>query len=705
MNGIINTILSIILLFSISYSSEQFKIPKLSNPPKIDGKIQENSEWKEAIKIENFLQLTPKEGGAPSERTFFYIGYDKENLYMAFKCFDSEPRKIRATLTQRDRVFSDDWVLILIDTFNEKRRAFAFFVNPFGIQMDGISIEEGGSQNFDFSWDAVFYSEGRITREGYEIEVSIPFKSIRFPNKNEHRWGLFIGRNIPRKPELITYPAISRNTPSLLIQSSEIIIEGEIERGRNIEIMPVFTSIKRSEEKIDPEAGINFKYGISSNIIMDFTFNPDFSHIEADSPQIDVNQRYALYWPEKRPFFLEGSEIFNHPSINIVYTRRIIDPRWGGKITGKAGKFTFGYISALDINPTESLWEITEKEGGGGEKALFNVFRAKMDLWKEAYLGFTFTDKEIDGLYNRVVGLDGQLKFRNNFYLVYQAILSNTFLGEKRSINKPAYFLNAFYNSKYLSGGFSYKAVHSEFEALAGFVNRTDYQRGEGWISLSLYPEKKYLSQVSTFLKYQKYYDYNLDNPIEDALTSQIDFRIGDFNSLSVYFINSMEKYENINFRKKYGGLQLSTYLIKWVEIEGGVRLGESIFYDPENPYLGWFFSGYIWTQFKPFDRLRFDLSFQKYRFLKERKGELVLDYDVLRMKTEYQFHKNLSARFIIDYNHFYKKIYGNFLLSWILKPGIVFFVGYDTNYEQMDSLYKKSSGSIFFKFSYWWRI
>lgn len=698
------TLLSILFIFASIYSSETLRIPRISNPPKINGALEENPEWREALKIEDFIQFTPKEKGTPSEKTIFYIAYDKENLYMAFKCFDSEPKKIRATLTQRDQIFADDWVLIFLDTFNEKRRAFAFFLNPLGIQMDGIRTEEGGNDNIDTSWDTVFYSNGRITEDGYEVEISLPFKSIRFPNKMNNRWGLFIGRNIPRKSELISYPAISRDIPSLLNQAVEIIIEGEIERGRNIEIMPVFTSIKREGEKIDPEGGVNFKYGLSSNMILDFTFNPDFSHIEADAPQIDVNQRYALYWQEKRPFFLEGSEIFNHPAIDIVYTRRIIDPRWGGKITGKAGRFTIGYITAMDSKPTESLWEITNAREGE-EKALFNIFRLKMDLYKEAYLGLTFTDKEIDGSFNRVFGIDGQLKFKKNFYFVYQASISKTSLDGEKSDYKPAYYLNTFYSSRYISAGLFYQAIHPEFDSLAGFVNRNDYQKGGGWLSFSIYPQKKFLNQASASISYQKYYDYEMNFPIEDALRTQLSFRMGDFNRLGLYLINAMERYQGIDFRKKYGGFELSSYLLKWVEIEGGMRLGEGILYDPENPYLGWNFLSYIWTQFKPTERIRLGVSYQKYTFWKERGGELVLDYNVLRGKTEYQLHKNLSARLIVDYNHYYKGIYGSFLLSWILKPGIVFFAGYDSNFEKAFGNYKKSTGNFFLKFSYWWRI
>ena len=313
-------------------------IPKLTKAPKIDG-VLDNPLWEnEALRIDQFFQLTPKENGPPTEKTLVYVGYDKKNLYFAIRCFDSEPGRIRASITNRDQCLEDDWIVVFLDTFNEKRRALSFLANPLGIQMDCIRIEEGGNDNMDFSWDAVFYSDGKIDDEGYTVEMAIPFKSLRFPDAEEKVWGMVFGRNIPRKGEIIMWPSFSRKIPGLLAQGGQIILQEEVEVGKNFEVMPVATSLKTKEEKITLNPGVNFKWGISSDHTLDLTVNPDFSHIEADAPQIDVNQRFALYYQEKRPFFLEGMEIFKFPEIDMVYTRRIIDPIGGAKLTGKLGR-------------------------------------------------------------------------------------------------------------------------------------------------------------------------------------------------------------------------------------------------------------------------------------------------------------------------------------------------------------------------------
>lgn len=352
--------LSFILFLQFTFASTEktLEVPKLSKSPKIDG-VLDNPLWEqEALKIEDFLQLAPKEKGEPTEKTIAYIGYDQKSIYFAFRCYESDPKKIRATITNRDNIIDDDWIVVFLDTFNEKRRAFSFIINPVGVQMDLIRMEEGGNDNMDPSWDTVFYSDGKIDEKGYTVEIAIPFKSIRFPDKEKKVWGIVLGRNIARNGEIVIWPPVSREIPGLLSQGSEIIILGKVEKGKNFEFMPIFTSLKTKGKKIDLGPGMNFKWGISSDLTMDLTLNPDFSHIEADAPQIDVNQRFALYYPEKRPFFMEGMEIFRFPEIEMVYTRRIIDPLGGAKLTGKVGRFTYGLLSAYDVNPTESLWDV-----------------------------------------------------------------------------------------------------------------------------------------------------------------------------------------------------------------------------------------------------------------------------------------------------------------------------------------------------------
>jgi len=591
--------------YSLASSQEILEIPRMSNPPKIDGVI-ENSLWeREALKIEDFLQFTPKEKGIPTEKTVAYIGHDKKCFYFAFRCYDSDPKKIRATITNRDNIIDDDWIAVFIDTFNEKRRAYSFFINPRGVQMDLMRIEEGGNDNMDESWDTVFRSDGKIDEEGYTVEMAIPFKSIRFPDKENKVWGVMLGRTIARKGEIVIWPQVSKSIPGLLTQEAEIMIQGEVEKGKNFELMPIFTSLKNKNEKTDLQPGMNFKWGISSDLTLDLTLNPDFSHIEADAPQIDINQRFALYYSEKRPFFLEGMEIFQFPEIDMVYTRRIIDPAGGAKLTGKVGRFTYGLLSAYDTNPTESLWEVHNGGEGTDDNALFNIFRIKTDVFKESYLGFCLADKEIDGSYNRVLGADGQFRFKDKFFFSFQAIGSKSKSDDQETGIVPALYADLSYFSKHVGGGLYWMSIHPDFEASSGFINRVDYRTLGAYTSFRAYPEKKYLNQVSLGLSTGQRYAY-----FEDLLTdcwsrANLHLRFTEFSMMDITFQNSMERYEGIDFNKNSWTVEGENNLIGWLPFGFYFRTGNSIFYDPDDPFLGWSNTYGLYFNVKPNKRLQ----------------------------------------------------------------------------------------------------
>jgi len=707
-----------ILIFSFSFflfpqssftsSQEILKVPKLSHPPKIDG-VLENPLWeKEALKIEDFLQFTPKEKGKPSEKTIAYIAYDKKNLYFAFRCYDSEPKKIRATITNRDNIIDDDWIAIFLDTFNEKRRAFSFFLNPVGIQMDLIRTEEGGNDNMDPSWDTVFYSDGKIDEQGYTVEMAIPFKSIRFPDKENKVWGITLGRTISRKGEIIIWPPVSKSIPGLLTQEREIMIQGKVDKGKNFELMPIFTSLKTKDEKADLQPGMNFKWGISSDLTLDLTLNPDFSHIEADAPQIDVNQRFALYYAEKRPFFLEGMEIFRFPEIEMVYTRRIIDPLGGAKLTGKVGRFTYGLLSVYDTNPTENLWEVHNGDETRDDNALFNIFRLKADVFKESYVGFCLADKEIDGSYNRVLGVDGQFKFRKKFFFSFQAIGSKTRFDEEETGIVPALYADFSYFSKHWGGGLYWMSIHPDFEASSGFVNRVDYRTMGVFTSFRMYPEKKYLNQISLNLNVGRRYAYLADILTDQWARAGLQLRFTEFSQMRISFQSDMERYEGIDFNKNSLTIQGENNLIGWLPFGIFFRTGDSIFYEPEDedPFLGWSDTYGLFFNAKPSKRLQMSVDFSKQTFWRKRGGEQIYDFNVVRQRTTYQLSKTLSLRAILDYYLEDKEVYGSFLVSWILRPGTVFFFGVDSNFLKGEAgRYGQTDYSIFIKFSYWWRI
>ncbi len=517
---------------------EPLRIPRLTETPKIDG-VLDNPIWEtQALKIENFVQLTPKENGVPTEKTVAYLGYDEKNLYIAFRAFDSQSSKVRCSITKRDGCMEDDWVFAMLDTFNEKRRAFSFLINPAGVQMDMMRVEEGGNDNMDDSWDTVFFSDGKIDAEGYTVEMAIPFKSLRFPNDDLKTWNLVLGRNLPRTGEVILYESFSRDIPGLLTQGKPFVIQGAVERSRNVEVMPFLTSLKSEGDKVQFEPGANLKLGLSSNATLDATINPDFSQIEADEPKIDYNVRYALRYDEKRPFFLEGMEIFSSPEIETVYTRQINDPIFGAKASGKTGRFTYGVLSAYDMHPTESLWDISEGSSITSEtKAFSNIFRTKADVGSGSYVGFTLTDKELGaGNWNRLGGFDGQLRFKDRVFFSFQALASDTSTEGVRTSLVPGLYGELYYTDKHWTFGGFYKAMDPEFQASLGFVNRVDYRSAGGFASYRLYPDKKYLNQVQFRIQAGQRIGY-ADSVTQDTwIRPQVQFRLTEFNQVFVMY-------------------------------------------------------------------------------------------------------------------------------------------------------------------------
>jgi len=680
-------------------------IPLLSKAPKIDGKI-DNPLWEqEALKIENFRQFMPNEDRAPGQKTVAYIGYDKKNLYVAFRAYDTEAGKLRYSITSRDNCMEDDWIVIFIDTFNEKRRAYTFIVNPIGIQMDMMRLEEGGDDNMDDSWDTVFYSDGRVDEQGYTVEISIPFKSIRFPDKENKVWNIVLGRTIARTGEIIMWPTMSRDLPGLISQGTELQITSPVEKGRNFEIMPVATSLKTKGEKLDFSPGINFKWGINSDLTLDMTVNPDFSHIEADAPKIDVNQRFALYYSEKRPFFLEGMEIFRFPEIRMVYTRRINDPIAGAKLTGKVGRFTYGVLSALDTSPTESLWDVSTG-GQGKQNALFNIFRVKADVFKESYIGFALTDREYNGSYNRVAGLDGQFKFANKFFFKFQAIGSKTRFDKETTSLAPGLYADFSYSTKHFYAGFYGMAIHPDFEASSGFVNRVDYRSFGIFSGYRIYPGKKYLSQVGLRFNAGRRFGYFDDMMQDQWMRASLQFRLTEFSQIEVEYNNRMEHYSGADFWNNSLEVQGQLLFIKWMPFGFFFQTGDSIYYDTDDPFKGYSNIYGIGATIKPSKRLKVGVDITKQTFWDKWGGETVYDFNVVRTQTTYQFSKTLSVRAIIDYNHFYKQIYGSFLFSYVLRPGTVFFLGLDNNLlRSPGGTYASDNYSIFVKFSYWLRM
>ena len=721
-------ILFSLFILSLSSFSQENKddyhvsIPEFTSPPKIDG-ILENPLWEKGAVLDTFTQYQPQEGAQPSEKTVVYLGHDKNNLYIAVRCFDSRPKAIRASLCQRDKVRGDDDITIYLDTFNDKKRAFVFQVNPCGVQTDAIYNETALGRlgrrfsKLDKNWDTFFISDANIDDSGYTIELAIPFKSIRFPNSPSQEWGLQIMRTIKRKNESIYWFPRSRNINGFLIQAGTLEIDGVIEKGKNIEIMPVFTGLKQSDRKFDPEGSLNLKYGITSDLTADITYNPDFSQVEADMPQVEVNQRFPLYYPEKRPFFLEGKDFFDTP-LELVYTRQIVNPQWGVKFTGKMGRTTLGFLSAYDENPPGIYIgdppdedEDEEEEEDNPYKALVSVFRLKRDLYSESYIGFIINNKEmgrpgdsITDNYNRALGVDGQFKLNKYYRFSFQILSSQSKVENKKTDFVPAmrFLLNRV--SRHLNFMVEWNSIHPEFEGSVGFFRRKGIQDLFARISYSFLPQNDLIISIIPTLAYIRIYDY--DNNLTDDRYRLSWFISGWRHShITAQVSSGLERYEGINFRRTFFQTSFSSDPFSWLSGRIFYFFGEAIKYD-DNPYLGYKTSFGVRLTLKPLTNLRIFYNFKRDDFYRVKGGEKDYKINIISQRINYQFSRYLALRLTTDYNDYDGELYTSILLRYEYRPGTVFYLGIDDNQEKGESgIFQRSGRYYFIKFSYWWRF
>jgi hypothetical protein len=345
----------------------------------------------------------PREGAKPPVDTEVMVTYDDANLYVAVVARDPNPGEIRATLQPRDRLFQDDWIGVLLDPYGDQSLGYYFLSNPIGVQGDlQLSF-----QREDSSIDFIFHTAGRITEEGYVVEMAIPFRSLRAPERPIHEWGLMVVRNYPRSSRhYLTWPAMSRNNPCQLCQLGRLHGMQGIQTGGNLEFIPAMVATRSSglTDPADPssfrsgavrgELSASAKYSFHRGWIAEATVNPDFSQVESDAAQVDVNTTFALFYPERRPFFQEGMELYQTP-LNIFYSRSINSPLAAAKLTGRNGSTNIGYVAARDEH-TPFVVPFEERTGVvQGGRSVTNVIRVQQNFGT-SHVGALLTDRRLD---------------------------------------------------------------------------------------------------------------------------------------------------------------------------------------------------------------------------------------------------------------------------------------------------------------------
>lgn len=686
------------------------EVPKLVAPPVFEDFLDPGRPGPSLARMAHtsgFLQRDPSDGQPASQDTDVYLGYDQDHFYAVFVAHDTEPDKIRARQERRENIMSDDQVEIMIDTFLDQRRAYMFLVNPYGIQWDAIWTE---GQSIDSSFDLVWNSRGQLTPHGYVAMITIPFKSLRFPAKPVQDWGIILNRAIPRTSENTFWPRISSRNNSRLSQSA--IIRGlELNvRQSHFQLIPygTFRSYRTLQsdpdagygfvtDRADPDAGIDGKMVWRNSLVFDATFNPDFSQVESDSPQVTVNQRFEVFFPEKRPFFLENADFFKSP-LNLVFTRRIVDPQAGARMTGKLGPYSLGVMLTDDEYPGKVL---NPDDPDSGKRAYFGIFRFSRDILNDSNMGLIFTTREFAGSFNRILGADTRIRFSPAWTATLQAVASSTRHRSGSTAAGPAYYSSLKREGRKFNFQFTYQDISPGFNAAAGFINRTGYRKISQSVSYRFRPEGRYLIAWGPDFSSDALWDHR-HLSLEKGLSASMNFNFSRETNLGAGLTLDQETLRPedhhslaVNSRYRYGSQYLffRTSLIPQISFNGEYAWGSGVNYSTPaglQPFTGLRSSSSLGVTVRPFNALRIDNSYLLSRLV-HRDGASIFNNHILRTKWNWQFNREWSLRVILQYDttlpgaaysslKLKKVLNTDILLTYLLNPGTALYAGFNNN-------------------------
>jgi hypothetical protein len=708
------------LFISVLFSRVPIESFKTLSSPEIDG-VLDDPVWKKAKGYSDFKSFYPDYGKLPKEKTIVYSAYDTNNLYFAFKCLDKEPGKIIANVKRRDDLSGEDKVAIYIDSHNDGQNAYVFVINPLGVQQDGI-VDSAGEN--DWLPDFVWKSEGRINAEGYTIEVKIPFRTLRFAKAEVVKMRIGFLRGINRYSEQYAFPELKPGD-SLWVYLGFCQFKG-IKYKRLLDVLPAFTYMKRRNRDNNDQLvtshiknlGITSKIGLTSQLTLDVTVNPDFSHIEIDEGQVDVNVRVDPVYDEKRPFFLEGLEHFKfagcrigNPVETVVNTREIVEPVWGLKLSGKVGKSSIvNSLFTVDESPKYLDKEVPEDER---ENSYFGIFRYKYLCKGDTYLGAIYTGKKFRNGYNHVGGVDSKIRFCQPMTLEAFFLYSLTEVSDTGNQDRGwAGGGNLKYENRYYTASLGYRELSKNFNLEVGRVIREDIRIFSANVERYLYFKSDFLKLVT--LGYS------------GNLSRDKGFEMNEY-SHNFYVGVTLPSYTQIIF-----GYDLATEVFlgklfdkdKW-SVSGESRVCKQlqltfIYSSGDYPYYDELLQGKsknlsCSVTFQPIARFSTKFSLVKSIFHQDQdEGNTHdLNISIYRNKTTLQVNKYLFLRGIVEYNTYKKEILVDSLLGFIYSPGTAIYLGYgstlergfeDTNVFRYDR-FREARSSLFFKASYLFRL
>src|SRR5712671_3966542 len=717
----------------------EVQLPRIDDAAmRLDGVLDEPV-WQRAALLKGFTQYRPVDSRPAEDSTEVLAFYAPDAIYFGIRAFEAHGNVVRATMADRDNIDADDKIQILLDTFNDRRRALLFAVNPLGAQEDGVRSEglagAAGGQNagsrfdgvVDLNPDYVFESRGRVTPWGYEVEVRIPFKSLRYQSGATQDWGIQFIRTTQHTGYEDTWTPVVRASASFLIQSGTLKSLAGMRRGLVMDVSPEFTSRLEGApasttsyhyQDIHPELGINVRWGVTQNLSATGTVNPDFSQVEADVGQVTVNQRFALFFPEKRPFFLEGLEQFDTPNA-LIYTRRIASPVGGAKLTGKVGGTAVAYIGAVDDNG-----------GVPREHPVFNLLRLRRDLGANSTLGLAYTDRIAGSSWNRVLGADARVIWKKIWFSDAQIVGSWT----KDVPGAGARGGTLWDVTLYDRTGYSYGnhaelvGISPNFAALSGFVNRVNVVQGRFANRFTWYGKPgATLENATTFILVQptwRYRDFfDAGSTLEGGISEQWLFTLRGGWGINAHWQNNHQRFDPpdyathqvdssgtpVPFVVPHGRYNLWGGDIGFntpnrvLTLSGDVGSGRGVIFAEAAESRG--LNTFVGVTWKPTSALRVDGQWVHQRLTRVQDGSWFSTANIPRLKIEYQLRRDIFFRYVGQYaaeevdalrdprsgdpllingtarpRRTDTEFRNDFLFSYRPTPGTVLFFGYGTS-------------------------
>jgi len=715
----VRTLYFLILLVVVGLAQGQAQVTSqvAETPPVLDG-VLDDEIWTKTPQVSGFKSFVPDFGKDIPFRTIVHVAHDSENLYFAIKCYD-EPDKIKTSIAARDRIGADDWVCINLDTFNGGQSLFGLYVNPNGIQMD----TQFAAGNEDIGVDLIWYSAAKIDEEGYNVEIKIPFKSIRYAeNEGEVGMGVIFERKISRLSTQVTYPALDPAKGFAFLTQMMPLKYSGVRKYTLVEVLPAITyinnTIEQGGERVNSdnfEPSLTAKVGITSDLVLDATLNPDFSQVESDAQQVEVNQRFAINYPERRPFFLEGSQNFNFaatsmfsPVRQVVNTRTIVSPRAATKVTGKIGsKNIVSAIYAAD-RADQSLSDYDEDQ-----TADVGIIRYMRAFTQDSYFGLIGTHRERNGGYNTVLGFDGQYRF-NEANVVSGNFLNSTLQANRNSYahsnNSMAFRLAR--NTRTFNGNINFEDIARDFSSQVGFVTRTGITRLSGSVNPKFFPKEERLVQRWDLTVYGSITKDKPSNLNETILYGSVAANLPKNTRLSISADRSTEIYQGIEFKDGSISLSASSQLNKRVRLSTNYDWDNGIFYQDVAQGYGKRIRNSL--DYQASDKLNIQVNHNFVSLFSEETDNKYYDVHILRSRVVYQANQYLFFRAIGQYNSLSKVWSPNFLASFTYIPGTVVHLGYGTVLERQEwdgqeyvpsDNYLQTFSGFFFKASYLWRL